>query len=151
VKCCFYVFNFICIVFIYLFIYFIYFIFYFIYLFIFWSHSVNVHIQFEITVTVLNLHNNSFSMDIWLERLMIICIFYVLMIKGPHLHTMDRFYMYKEIKVIIYTKNIQPAPVQSSISFHSTHLSLGWLCNIRHPALLLRHKVKAVFQYLWRL
>jgi len=55
---------------------------------------VNVHIQFEITITVLNLHNSSFNMDMWLERLMIIWKFYVLMIKGPHLHTMDRFYIY---------------------------------------------------------
>jgi len=53
----------------------------------------NMCIHFEITITVLHLHNSSFSMDICLEWLRVLWKFYVLMIKGPHLHTMDKFYI----------------------------------------------------------
>jgi len=61
----------------------------------------NICIHFERTITVLNLHSSSFNMDIWLERLIILWTFYILMMKGPNLHTMEKFYICKETKVII--------------------------------------------------
>lgn len=114
VNYCFYVFNFLSLS---------------LFFFPLWSNSMNMCIHFEIIITVLNLHNSSCNMGIRLEWLIIFQKFYVFMIKGPHLHTMGRFYIYKETKVISWTKNIHLAPVQSSISLHNTHCNLEWLCS----------------------